>query len=444
MMDKGDVAKSHGQRCATKPGIGRGKALLVGTLLYALGLTVALAADPPSLIREALDQHPAMRSQRGLSEAAQAGVEGARWQFYPTPSVALEHASASSTDPAYRGDSRVATLRLQQPLWTGGRLTGNLDKAQARESVTLADLEITRQQLALRVIQSWSDASAAQLKFTALEQSRDTHGRLLAQVQRRATEGASAQADVELARSRLDATEADLLAARAQRDSALDKLRILIGRALAQGDIGGRDTMPALGQDLDALLQAARDQSPQLAKARAQARIAEADVVVARAALWPEVYLRAERQYGSFTVANADPENRVLLGLSTAFGGGLSSLSGIEAARAQHRAVLDDIQTQQLAVDEQVMGDWTLHQAAVARRAGLERARQSAADVSASWERQFLAGRKQWQDLMNAARELAQTDAQLADAIGAEQLTGWRLALLSLGVDGVLNGTDRR
>jgi adhesin transport system outer membrane protein len=45
---------------------------------------------------------------------------------------------------------------------------------------------------------------------------------------------------------------------------------------------------------------------------------------------------------------------------------------------------------------------------------------------------------------MNAARELAQTDVQLSDAIGAEQLTGWRLVLLSLGVDGVLNGIDQQ
>ena len=54
--------------------------------------------------------------------------------------------------------------------------------------------------------------------------------------------------------------------------------------------------------------------------------------------------------------------------------------------------------------------------------------------MSSSWERQFLADRKQWQDLMNSARDQAMTDTQLADAIGSQQLSAWRLAILTRGL----------
>jgi adhesin transport system outer membrane protein len=82
--------------------------------------------------------------------------------------------------------------------------------------------------------------------------------------------------------------------------------------------------------------------------------------------------------------------------------------------------------------------DFTLVQAAQGRLEGLGSATRASVEVLDSYERQFLAGRKQWLDLMNAAREQAQSESQLADALGALQLSGWRLALWTSGVDGLL------
>ncbi len=396
------------------------------------------AATIPQLIREALARHPAVVAQAGLRTAAQAAVETAHWQYWPTPSIGLERASTS--DPAYAGDRTVATLRLQQPLWTGGRLDANLSKAKAQAEAAEAEAQITRQQLALRVLQAWSEAVAAQAKVSAYEQSRDVHARLLELVERRTREGVSAQADIDLARSRLDGTEADLATAMAQRQTAQDKLRLLVGRSVDTLSLTRSADEPRhlSSSTLDAWLATAREHSPQLAKAHAQASVAQADIALAKAALSPEVYLRAERQYGSSSVAGQAPQNRFFVGVSSAFGAGLSSLSFLDDALARHRAAIADIDTQQLALEEQVLNDATLARTASARLSRLERARQSAADVSASWERQFLAGRKQWQDLMNAEREQTQNDVQLADALATQVLTGWRLTVLTQGLDAVL------
>lgn len=392
-----------------------------------------------SLVSETFASHPALRGQQNMQEAAQSGVAGARWQFYPTPSVSLEQANTASSDPSYRGDQRVTTAGIRQPLWTGGRLTGNLEKAKAQELAARSELEGTRQQLALRVIQAYADAFTTQKKHKAWEDSRATHQRLLDMVIARAREGASADSDVLLARSRLVGVEADRMLAQAQYEIALERLRLLIGgRTFAASAL--LVELPPMNSagEVKTWLENARTISPQVIKAQAQARSAEAEIGLARAALSPEVSLRVERQWGNFSTPDADPQSRIFLAVNTAFGGGMSSLSAIDAARARSRAAADDVQTQQLVIDDQVQSDYTLWRISRERRQGLQAALAASTEITASWERQFLAGRKNWQDLINAAREQAQMEVLISDVLNSELLTGWRLFTLTRGVDALL------
>jgi outer membrane protein TolC len=49
----------------------------------------AQAQTLEALIQDTLATHPATQSQRAQVASATAGVDSARWQFYPTPSVAI-------------------------------------------------------------------------------------------------------------------------------------------------------------------------------------------------------------------------------------------------------------------------------------------------------------------------------------------------------------------
>ncbi len=49
----------------------------------------AQAQTLEALIQDTLATHPATQSQRAQVASATAGVDSARWQFYPTLSVAL-------------------------------------------------------------------------------------------------------------------------------------------------------------------------------------------------------------------------------------------------------------------------------------------------------------------------------------------------------------------
>jgi adhesin transport system outer membrane protein len=385
-----------------------------------------------SLIAATLQTHPAVQAQRAQQDAARAEVDAARWQFFPTPSVSVEKASAGRNDINYMGDGTVATVRLQQPLWTGGRLTAGKERAEAGVAVSQGALDETREQLALRVVQVYSDWLAAHLKLRASETSLATHTRLRDQITRRIESGASSEADLVLAVSRRQAVVADMALARAQQDSALARLGQLTGYPVDAASLSDALAAPRPpGAGLAALLARAQDQDPTTQRLKAQARRQETMIAEQRAALSPEVYVRAERQFGNYTIRNAAPENRIFIGVSSQFGPGLSTLSNIRGARAQYDAALAEVDAQRRNVSEQVMADYALATASGARLDALEAALAAAGDVARSYDRQFLAGRKSWIDVMNAARELAQTEAQIADIRAAQVVATWRLAILT-------------
>jgi adhesin transport system outer membrane protein len=392
------------------------------------------------LISQALVSHPSAQVQQALAQAAQTGVDSARWQFYPTPSIAIEKSRASAADPSYQGDSRVSTLRLQQPLWTGGRLTAGLDKAQAGLAASQAALEEVRQQLALRVVQAYGDWLAAHLKNLANEKSLATHTRLRDQVRRRISEGLSAQSDLTLALARLETLAADMSVAHAQQDIALSRLGQLLGRYVSSAELGTTFAMPRrIDAGLQTLLDMARSVSPVVQKVQAQARVQEATLAERRSELSPEVYLRAERQYGNYSFANAAPETRLFIGLNSRFGAGLSNLSNVEGASLQLQAAQAEVAVQSRNVNEQILADHALAASAGERLTAINASLKAAQDVSESYDRQFLAGRKSWLDVMNAARELAQTEGMLADIESTQVVVTWRLAIFTQGLAAVLS-----
>lgn len=392
------------------------------------------------LMALALASHPSAQSQRAQLQSAQSGLDSARWQFYPTPSIAVEQAHTASTDPSYRGDNRVATLRLQQPLYTGGRLSASMDKAKASLEIGQSALEEVEQQLGLRVVQAYGEWMSAHLKTQAQEKSVSTHIRLSEQVKRRISVGTSADSDLVLAMARLESVHAESQATRAQGEMALARLNQLLGSPV---EIANLTALLASARELPAdsqvLLAQALEKSPAIQKAKAQARVQEAVVLERRAELSPEVYLRLERQYGNFNLPNSSPENRLFFGLSSRFGAGLSSLTNVEAARTQHQAALAEIEVQSRNVAEQVLTDQALALSSARRLQSVQAALNANADVSASYDRQFLAGRKTWIDVMNAARELTQTEMQLADLQASLVAVSWRLAIYTLGIASLID-----
>lgn len=395
-----------------------------------------------TLIREALDTHPAVLAARQAQDSARFEVEGARWQFYPTPSIGYEAASRQTSATA---NQRSGVMRLQQPLWTGGRLTFQLDRALASEQVSGSAVEVERRDVALRIIQALGELRTAALKRAAYRRSGALHVEYLALVQRRVAEGLSPQGDVVLARSRLVSVRADLEAAEVQQAQALNRLELLLGRTLELEEFTGiladaRDDAATdwVNPGLDALLSRATQASPALQRAMSELDVRRSEVDLARSSLAPQVSLRAEHVRGS----TASTGSALHLSVASNFGPGLSDRSGISAALRRVDSKQAELESRRRDVADQVRADHLTAESSERRIQVLSDSADLAADVLVTWRRQFLAGRKTWQDLMNAAREKAQADVQLAETRSVYWAAVQRLRIAAEGLDAYLDGPN--
>lgn len=399
---------------------------------------IAVPLQQPPLNRSALSDllsqtvttHPAIQAQQALVVAAVQGVSNARWQYFPTPSISLQNAKTGSADPAYAGDASVTVLVLTQPLWTGGRIGAGVDKAQAYAQGANASLAEAQQQLAIRVVQAYGDWLSAYRKRLAYQVGQAQHIRLKDQVARRIHEGQAAASDLALAQSRLASLEADMALAATQEEVSLARLSQLLGQPVSVKSLTSSLAEPLPNSlSVSDLLAQAQDYSPALVRARSNAQAQLATIQETKSATLPEVSFRWEQQHGNFNYSGGPQHQRAFINLTSRLGAGLSSLAAINEAVQRHAAAMADIESQQRSLAEQVMTDHALLVTSQSRRQALQTSAELADQVLASWDRQYLSGRKSWQDLMNSAREQVQVQAQLADLEGSQLVASWRLAL---------------
>lgn len=416
-------------------------------LLQGLCLTVSSMAtvdvyawDLRKTLVEVLASHPDIRMQQANLAAARQDVSIAKQQFLPTPSVSLERAQASASDSQYRGDAQVAVFRLQQPLWTGGRLTAALGKAETGAQLKQATLEETRQQLAISTVQTWGELCAADARLAAVARNLMLHRELQDKVQRRVHEGASAPAELTMTEGRVAQVKAQFRGVQAQRDAARGRLSQLVGR---HTDLDSCPDWPVMSRPLDLGLDqfsaAAEVGHPTLIRLRMQVAHVQHEVDERKADLWPEVFVRAEQQRGNFAIANSPAVNRVFVGFSSRLGAGLSTLQHIESGLHRKQSAEQELEGGLRKVHEQVQTLWIQLQDVQERLPSLEDLSKANWATQEAWDRQFLAGRKSWLDVMNAARELMQSEMDLADARVNLRSLQWRLALSVYGVDDVLS-----
>jgi adhesin transport system outer membrane protein len=388
--------------------------------------------DLHDLLSLAVDSHPSVQSQMSLLGAAEEGVNSARWQYYPTPSVSVQNTLNPQAVAGFSGDKRVTVLALNQPLWTGGRIEAGIDKAQAYAQGASASLAETKQQLAIRVVQAYGDWFSAYRKRLAYQVGQVQHVRLKDQVVRRIHEGQAAASDLALAQGRLSSLEADLALASTQEEVSVARLTQLLGQPVVSHSLTHKLSNPLpVSPNISDLLAQAQSSSPALNRARSNVQVQQAAIQEARSASLPEVSLRVERQQGNFSFLGSPSQTRGFVTLSSKFGAGLSTFAAVNEAVQRHAAALSELEAQQRNLAEQVMTDHALLVTSQSRRQALQSSADLADEVLASWDRQYLSGRKSWQDLMNSAREQVQVQAQLADLEGNQLVASWRLALIT-------------
>lgn len=248
----------------------------------------------------------------------------AQQAYWPTPSVSMERAQTQLPDPSYAGSPQILTFRLQQPLWTGGRLKAQTNKALANQEIESARFAEIQQTLALKTLQAWAEVNSAKRQQWVLSRSHETQIHLQKQIERRFDQGLSARSEVTYSSLRLSQILQDLRHAQQQESHAWIHLRqwvpdvqMLFAQVESQLDHTSVNSVAILASELAHIelpqwesLSIAR--SPTMLRLTGILQVQLAELQEKRASLQPEVYLRAEHQRGNYAYSGLPPANRIL------------------------------------------------------------------------------------------------------------------------------------
>jgi len=377
------------------------KALALTVLLLIAGSAQAQSAWTfERVLQSALDSHPAIMGKRSGQAAARADQKGAEWLRYPTPSI----------EAATQGGGKDSgLLRIEQPLWSGGRITAAIDAAGSRLSAADAALIETELDLTIKVITAYIEALRQKARQQHAQAGVAEHEKLLDMIRRRVQQEVSSLTDQRLAESRLYQAVNDLSQVTQAYNNALAQLAQLSGKPVA--DISEQE-VSALGapSSLDAALSQALGYSPTLRRLIYEEEAANADIDFKRSAYMPQLSLRLEKNTGQTQSSSA------MLVLQAQPGAGFSALSGVDAAIARREAARMAREAAERSTNERVTLDWNEWVAARLRQENAAQSRTMSTDVFESYTRQYVIGRKSWIDVLNAVREATLAQFALEDA----------------------------
>lgn len=380
---------------------------------------------PPALSRlasEIVVRHPSVAGKRANVMEAEANIDAAKAQYLPTPSVQINQLASGG---------HSTTLAVTQPLWAAGRIHAGLDAARARGRSADGAVVETQNILALRVADLYQGYLASRLRVSAQQDGINRLVELADVMNRRVEAGISASADRELANSRLTQVRSDLELEEASGRTLLAQLGQMAGRPVSRDEVSL--TLAPIGtlEDESVLLDRALANNPAIQRAGADIEAAVFDAKVQRASQWPTLSLQAARTNYSQPALTRVNSSQVYLTLQYLPGAGLASGALSRASLARAESLKDGLEATRRDIADGLMGDYERYRAARVRFGNALSVVAASREVLNSYRRLFVAGKRSWLDLVNAARELTEAQLALADLSAALTVGPFRLQLRS-------------
>ena len=365
--------------------------------------------DIDGLILRATDTHPLVNAARADELAAQEGVRAAKLGLWATPSVSAGHDA---------DDGLVSTVTIRQPVWTGGRLTANINQSIYDEKAATAYIFDQQNTVAKNTIDIWKSyiyAIALQELYTSnLERLREFE----AMMQRRVDQGVSARIELDLVKNRI-------LQDYNAYQGALEQERVA-GARLAQL-IGGSLGVKEYHITMKMLTDYAKTQSvnfenmvfnssgashPSVVRQHYQVQAAKQEAKSKDASRYPNVYVQYQH---TFKIEEKRNKGDFSMGLSYDPGAGFSNMALARASQARAQSLAQSQEAARRNVMESLQTQYQEFISAKDKERSLLSAIDGAQIVVDSYGRQFIAGRKSWLEVLNAVRELSDYQKQLLE-----------------------------
>lgn len=360
------------------------------------------------LIEQAITTHPLVEAARAENQASIENVTAAKFSLYPTPSMSSDYNTL---------DGVTSRISLRQPLWSGGKLTANINQSILTEKVSSVSIVEQQNTIAKNTIDIWQ----SHLYSIALQELYVQNLQLLKEfeemMRRRVEQGVSARIDLDLVMNRILQEINGYKAAQQQQKIAATRLTQMIGKEIywtyttkefsqLLNDVKKNST------SFDDMVFASESSShnPSVIKQFYEIEAMKQQVKSQRAEFYPMFYTQYEHIYNHKTGNN---DGQILFGFSYSSGAGFSNLALSKATQARVASLEQSQEATKRMVMENIQTQYQYFVSAKDQEASLIIAVSGAKTVVDSYRRQFIAGRKSWLEVLNAVREHASYQQQL-------------------------------
>lgn len=368
------------------------------------------------LLDEASATYPSLIAARLEARASSEDVSATERIRWPTISATIESFSGNLRSYPSRA------VQVDQTLWDFGRNTARISEVKAASEASLLKVYLQQQDVFLQVVNAWQNMIAANERLKAAELTLTRLTTYQAQMLRRVEAEASPRIDLELVDARLLQTEVEYTTAKTSLQVALTRLEQLSGqenlslRARQANYPAGLADTKKFAQQLKQInwLNVASEH-PVAMKARIEAVQVRRRLDAKVAESYPQIFARLYKPIGAIPTSS-DTSTTAFLGMRYSPGAGFSTLAEAQAIGTRIASADQSVEAVMREMQQTLQNDSEEFLNARSRIAALEKSVASSELVLESYQRQFQAGRKQWQDLLNQVRELAQNQYALADA----------------------------
>ena len=375
------------------------------------GLTISMLFDM------VIEGSPTMRASRMEAKASDEDVLAVQRRRWPTVTTAVE---------SYSGNARslpTRSLQVEQPVWDFGGISAQISEAKALAEISRFKTLLQEHELFLQTVSSWQSLLGSRERMAVAQETLMRLGEYHAQMRRRVDAEASPKIELDLVESRIFQTEVELALAKASVQVAVTKLEQLTGTLGLSNRLDGMASAPTLldtkvfaGDLTRADWTTVALGTPSVNKARFEVVQLEHRLGAKQAESYPQIYVRAYKPLGEVPYSSADTSTTYFAGLRYTPGAGFSTLAEAKALTTRLGAAQETADSALREMVQALQSDHLEFVSARARIAALEKTVAGSTLVLDSYKRQFEAGRKTWQDLLNAVRELAQNQYALVDA----------------------------
>lgn len=408
------------------------KSLLSILLISNVGFASEICKiNSDELLTSLVTNHPSIKMSNEIIKSSQERINEAFWNFFPTPSV-----DVSVRD----SDRHLTTARVEQPIWTGGKLTSKYDIATSKELENVFGLQETSYNLIENFLSLLNIYMQSKANLIELEEGLKNLNNFDNMLNRRMEAGVSSNTDKNLLNARIEQINSEIMLAQNRYKTSILQLELMLDSKI-DCNIDLKEISYS-NTNIEDSINKLISFHPTLRKAQVQIATTKYELENTKATYMPNLSIRAEHRDGDLYEKNYNGnsnDNIVYMNLSLTTGAGLSAKSNIAASKIRINEIEYLKQATQRELVDKLLNDYNQYEDTKSRMKVVERSIISAQDVLDSYTRLFLASKRQWIDLVNASRELMEYKVELANLKVTEDILAYKLALKNGQID-LLNG----